>query len=72
MTNWTPRTVNVSLSFLGSGTFTAEICEDASDVAVDPKHAAIRKQNVRGGQTLQFHLASGRGCTIRFVPRKGK
>jgi alpha-glucosidase len=72
MTNWTPRTVNVPLSFLGSGTYTAEIYEDASDAAVDPKHVAIRKQNVNSGQTLQLHLASGGGCAIRFVPRKGK
>jgi alpha-glucosidase len=72
MTNWTPRTVNVPLSFLGSSIYAAEIYEDASDAAADPKHVAVRRQSVNSGQTLQLHLASGGGCAIRFVPRKPK
>ncbi len=71
MTNWTPRTLQVPLSFLGSGAYTAEIYEDAADAATQPKHVTIRKQSVRGGETLTLHLAPGGGCAIRFIPRKG-
>lgn len=70
MTNWTPRTLEVPLSFLGSSTYTAEIYEDAPDAATEPEHVAIRKQSVRSGETLTLHLAPGGGCAIRFIPGK--
>ena len=72
MTNWTPRTLQVPLSFLGSGAYTAEIYEDAADAATEPRHVTIRKQAVRSGEALTLHLAPGGGCAIRFVPRKGR
>ena len=71
MTNWTPRTVQVPLTFLGSGTYTAEIYADAVDADTNPQHVAISRQVVRAGQTLSLKLASGGGCAIRFTPRKG-
>jgi alpha-glucosidase len=70
MTNWTPRTLQVPLSFLSSGMYTAEIYEDASDAATEPKHVTIRKQSVRSGETLTLHLAPGGGFAIRFIPQK--
>jgi alpha-glucosidase len=70
MTNWSPRDVQVPLSFLGSGTFTAEIYEDGPDAATEPKHVTIRKQSVHGSETLTLHLAPGGGCAIRFIPGK--
>lgn len=68
LTNWTARDLRVPLDFLGSGSYTAEIYEDANDAAEHPKHVAIRKQAVRKGETLTLHLVSGGGCAIRFVP----
>jgi alpha-glucosidase len=56
------------LSFLGRGTYTAEIYEDAADAAQNPKHVSIRKQSVRSSDTLTIPLAKGGGCAIRFVP----
>jgi alpha-glucosidase len=70
ITNWTPRTLQVPLSFLGEGTYIAEIYEDGKDADTEPKHVEIRKQSVRGGQILTLHLAAGGGCAIRFVPLK--
>jgi alpha-glucosidase len=72
MTNWTPRTLEVPLSFLGSGAYTAQIYEDAADAATNPKHVTIRKQTVHAAQTLTLHLAPGGGCAIRFIPQKGR
>jgi len=71
MTDWAPRTVSVPLSFLGAGSYTAEIYEDATDAAASPKHVNIRKQVVRANQTLTLKLAPGGGCAIRFVSRSG-
>ncbi len=68
ITNWTPRSLRVPLSFLGTGKYTAEIYEDASDASEYPKHVSIRKQQVRNGDILTLPLAAGGGCAIRFVP----
>jgi alpha-glucosidase len=70
MTNWTPRTIDVPLSFLGPGIYTAEIYADGSDAATQPKHVAIHRQEVKATQSLTLHLAPGGGCAIRFIPRK--
>jgi alpha-glucosidase len=67
MTNWAPRTLEVPLTFLGPGTYTAEIYEDGSDAATQPKHVTVRRQNVTSMQSLTLHLAPGGGCAIRFV-----
>ncbi len=69
ITNWTPRTLDVPLNFLGPGTYTAEIYADGSDAATQPKHVDIRQQQVRRTQSLALHLAPGGGCAIRFIPR---
>jgi alpha-glucosidase len=72
MTNWTPRTLDMPLSFLGPGTYTAEIYADGSDAATQPKHVTIRRQEVKATQSLTLHLAPGGGCAIRFIPRKAR
>jgi alpha-glucosidase len=72
ITNWTPRTLAVPLSFLGPGEYRAEIYADGADAATSPKNVAIRKQTVRKGQTLTLTLATGGGCAIRFVPETAK
>ena len=68
LTNWTSRELSIPLRFLGKGMYDAEIYEDASDAAENPKHVSIRQQRVRSSDALILHLASGGGCAIRFVP----
>ncbi|UWZ82216.1 glycoside hydrolase family 97 protein [Occallatibacter riparius] len=68
LTNWTARDLHVPLSFLGTGSYTAEIYEDGGDAEQRPKHVTIRKQKVSAGETLTLHLAGGGGCAIRFIP----
>jgi alpha-glucosidase len=70
MTNWTPRTLDVPLSFLGPGTYTAEIYADGSDAATEPKHVDIRRQEVKASRSITLHLAPGGGCAIRFIPHE--
>ncbi|HTX22034.1 MAG TPA: glycoside hydrolase family 97 protein [Candidatus Aquilonibacter sp.] len=67
MTDWTPRTLEVPLNFLGSGKFTAEIYADAKDAGQFPKHASIEKQTVQATGKLELQLAPGGGCAVRFV-----
>jgi alpha-glucosidase len=70
MTNWSSRDLRVPLSFLGSGSYKAEIYEDAPDSTQNPKHVTIRQQIVHSGDVLTLRLASGGGCAIRFAPVK--
>jgi len=68
ITNWTARDLQVPLSFLGKGTYTAEIYEDAADASVNPKHVSIFRKTVHSSDVLKLPLAKGGGCAIHFVP----
>jgi alpha-glucosidase len=70
LTNWSPRDLRIPLGFLGSGSYKAELYEDASDATQNPKHVSIRRQIVHSSDVLTLHLVSGGGCAIRFVPVK--
>jgi alpha-glucosidase len=70
LTNWTARELQVPLGFLGPGTYTAEIYEDAPDATRIPKHVTIRSQSVRSSGELKLSLASGGGCAIHFLPAR--
>lgn len=72
ITNWDERTLEVSLTFLGAGSYTAEIYEDAPDAGTHPKNVAMRTEYVTAGSTERLHLASGGGVAIRFVPKKSR
>lgn len=61
MTDWTARNLTIDLSFLGEGTYHADIFADgvnAEKEATDYKHT---KQDVNAGDKLDVHLTSGGG-----------
>lgn len=68
MTNWTSREMDIPLTFLGPGKFTAEIYEDAPDSDSKPTDVTIRKETVDSNSHLKERLASGGGLAVRFVP----
>jgi alpha-glucosidase len=68
ITNWSPRQVEIPLTFLGPGQFTAEIYADAPDAATAPRHVTISKSNVNANTKLKLDMATGGGCAIRFRP----
>jgi alpha-glucosidase len=70
MTNWTPRDLHLPLTFLGAGSYTAEIYEDGPDAATQPKHVNIRRIGVTASSTLELKLAPGGGAAVRFIPAK--
>jgi alpha-glucosidase len=70
MTNWTPRSLEVPLTFLGSGRYTAEIYADAPDADRVATNVAIQKQPVDRTTRLKMQLAPGGGYAVRFVPAK--
>lgn len=69
MTNWEPRDLEIPLSFLGSGSYRAEIYSDAADATAEPTHVDISNREVTGATTLREHLVTGGGVAIRFTQR---
>jgi alpha-glucosidase len=60
--------MDLPLSFLGEGNYTAEIYSDAPDAGENPTHTTITTQTVDHQQVLKLHLASGGGSAIWIHP----
>jgi alpha-glucosidase len=70
MSNWKPRALDIPLTFLGDGQYTAEIYADARDADRFPQHVVIQRKSVRRASTLEINLAPGGGYAVRFVPAR--
>jgi alpha-glucosidase len=62
------RDLDVPLSFLGSGSYNAEIYADGPDAATQPKDSVLEKRGVNAQTVLKLKLAPAGGCAIRLVP----
>ena len=69
MTNENARTLELDLSFLGTGTYEAQIYADAegTDLENNPSEVGISKQTVTAESKLTLALPSGGGTAIRFA-----
>ena len=70
MTNWSSRQLDIPLTFLGSGRYTAEIYADSPDADRFPKNVTIQKQPVDRTAHLKAQLAPGGGYAVRFRPNQ--
>ena len=68
MTNWQSRNLDLPLTFLGPGRYTAEIYADAEDAPRYPKNVRVFKQVVDRTKHLTVKLSEGGGYAVRFVP----
>lgn len=67
MTNWTARSLDVDLGFLGSGRWTAEIHRDGSNADRAAVDYVREMKDVSAAQTLRIQLAPGGGWVARLV-----
>jgi alpha-glucosidase len=68
LTDWSPRTLEADLSFIGAGDFTMEIFQDginADRFAQDYKHL---KTNAKAGDNIKINLAPGGGWVAKISP----
>jgi alpha-glucosidase len=70
ITNWDARTIQVPLSFLGEGKYTAEIYADAPDASTDATHTTFTRQAVNRSTVLDVKMAPGGGNAIWIHPQK--
>jgi alpha-glucosidase len=72
LTGWDARDIDVPLTFLGSGSYNAEIYADGPNAAAQPKDSVLAKRRVDARTVLHLKLAPGGGSTIRLVPVEGE
>jgi alpha-glucosidase len=69
LTDWSPRDLDLDLSFLGGGEYAMEIFQDgvnADRYASDYKHLRL---DVTSGLKMKIHLAPGGGWVARIIPK---
>jgi alpha-glucosidase len=66
--SWNPRDIDLPLTFLGTGTYEAEIYSDGPKASTEPKDSVLAKQRVTAKTVLKLKLASGGGTAIRLSP----
>lgn len=67
MTDWNARDFSLSLSFLDSGNFNAEICRDGINADRNAGDYIIEKTTVNNSTKLNLHMAPGGGFLIRLT-----
>ena len=68
--NATAREVTVDTSFLGSGTWSAEVFRDAADADTAPTHYVHEVgKRVEAGEKLRFRVAPGGGFAVKFAKK---
>jgi len=71
MTDWTPRELNLPLSFLPPGEYQVESWADVKDDP-DPDHLSHESRQLKAGDTLTLNLNSGGGEVIHLHPVETK
>jgi alpha-glucosidase len=69
MTDWTPRQLNLPLTFLESGKYDAKIFADGSEAEKKPEQFSISKKILTASDSLQIELASGGGYAVCLKPQ---
>ena len=62
-----PRELNLPLSFLGAGNYTAQIWKDATDAEADPNRLATETLRVSRGETLKVRIALDGGFAAQLT-----
>jgi alpha-glucosidase len=68
MTDWTPRQIDISLSFLSDTRYTAEIYQDGSGILIDPSSLLEFQVEVDSTRSLIAPMGPGGGFAVRFAP----
>lgn len=68
MSNWQQRDITVDLSFLGAGSFEAEIFQDGVNADRDATDYKRIVRKVSSGDKLTVHLMNGGGWAARIYP----
>jgi alpha-glucosidase len=68
MTDWSPRDLELDLSFLATGRYRMESWEDGPNADRRGEDTRRRSTEVTGGSRVKVHLAEGGGWVARITP----
>jgi alpha-glucosidase len=66
LTDWSARDVQVPLSFLGEGQYTATICKDGINADRNAMDYVIEDRTLTAKDNLNVHMAPGGGFLVRL------
>jgi len=69
LTNWVPRDLDVDLSFLGKGSFEADVYRDGPNADRAGVDYAREHRSVSAGDRLRVHLAPGGGVVMHITQK---
>ena len=72
MTDWSAREFEVDLSFIGSGEFSALICEDGINAAKNGRDYRLVSQKVDQSKKLKITMAPGGGYLAKIIHDNGR
>ncbi|HLX91239.1 MAG TPA: glycoside hydrolase family 97 protein [Puia sp.] len=67
ITNHAPRTLKIPMSFLGPGTYLAEIYTDADDANKNPNHLERENRAVTAKDTVNVQVSAGGGMAMKIT-----
>jgi len=70
MTDWTPRSLEIPLDFLGESKYEAVIWADADDVDTNPQHLAKQTIQVTAKDKITVKMAPAGGQVIHLKPAR--
>ncbi|WP_069661231.1 glycoside hydrolase family 97 protein [Arcticibacter eurypsychrophilus] len=70
MTNWDARDMEIDLSFLPKGSYSAEVFRDGINADRDATDYVMETIKASSGDKLKIHLSNGGGWAARIVPVK--
>jgi alpha-glucosidase len=69
ITDWSPRELRISLSFLEEGAYNAEIYSDRANIELNPMAVLVRNIAVSRTDLLTAPLGPGGGYAVRLIPK---
>jgi alpha-glucosidase len=67
LNDWTPRTIEIDLNFLGDGQYNGFTCEDGPNAAKNAKDYRMGFQRVKKGDKIKIQLAAGGGFVAKLI-----
>jgi alpha-glucosidase len=71
MNDWTPRALEMPLTFLSDATYAARVYVDGATDGDEPNSLAVRTEEVDSGSNLYLRMASGGGFAAILTPVDG-
>jgi alpha-glucosidase len=67
MTDWSPRSMELNMDFIGTGKFKAILCKDGINADKYPSDYLLEELNWQTGKPLEVYMAPGGGFVLKLA-----